>query len=162
MENTLLNRRTFIKDTAKAATGMALFSTLPQEIIAAPTAIEPRIKFSVININHGHIYGMVDAVTRGGGQLMSFYAKEPDLVAAFSQKYPTAKLMNNKQEILQDPSIQLVLSSGIPVERAPLGIEVMQSGKDYLTDKPGIRIGIESTKNGNDIKLKKVKKCAEY
>jgi predicted dehydrogenase len=32
----------------------------------------------------------------------------------------------------------LVLSSGIPDERAPLGIRVMEHGKDYLTDKPGI------------------------
>ena len=31
-----------------------------------------------------------------------------------------------------------MLSSGIPDERAPLGIRVMKHGKDYLTDKPGI------------------------
>lgn len=141
MKNTLLNRRNFIKDTAKAATGMALFSTLPQEVkaetVSAP-APPPRIKFSVINMNHGHIYGMVDAVTRGGGELVSFYAKEADLVAAFAKRYPAAKLANNKNEILEDKSIQLILSSGIPIERAPLGIEVMQHGKDYLSDKPGI------------------------
>jgi predicted dehydrogenase len=35
------------------------------------------------------------------------------------------------------PSL-LIMSSGIPVERAPLGIEVMKHGKDYLVDKPGI------------------------
>ena len=99
---------------------------------------EPGIKFSVININHSHIYGMVDAVTRGGGQLVSFYAKEPDLVSAFAKKYPQAKPARNQKEILEDNSIQLILSSGIPVERAPLGIEVMQHGKDYLVDKPGI------------------------
>jgi predicted dehydrogenase len=39
---------------------------------------------------------------------------------------------------LEDNSIQLIMSSGIPVERAPLGIEVMKHGKDYLVDKPGI------------------------
>jgi hypothetical protein len=31
-----------------------------------------------------------------------------------------------------------VLSSIIPNERAPLGIRVMQHGKDYMSDKPGI------------------------
>jgi predicted dehydrogenase len=31
-----------------------------------------------------------------------------------------------------------VLSSAIPEERAPIGIRVMQHGKDYLSDKPGI------------------------
>ena len=29
-------------------------------------------------------------------------------------------------------------SAGIPNERAPLGIEVMRHGKDYMVDKPGI------------------------
>jgi predicted dehydrogenase len=70
--------------------------------------------------------------------LVSFYAKEPDLATAFARRYPQAKQAADKKEILEDKSIQLVLSSGIPVERAPLGIEVMRHGKDYLVDKPGI------------------------
>jgi predicted dehydrogenase len=32
----------------------------------------------------------------------------------------------------------LVLSSAIANERAPLGIRVMKSGKDFMSDKPGI------------------------
>jgi predicted dehydrogenase len=139
MKNTLFDRRKFLKDTAKAATGMSLFSTLPKNTaFVEEKPIAPKIKFSVININHGHIYGMVDSVTRGGGELVSFYAKEPNLVAEFSKRYPSVKLAKNQKEILEDKSIQLVLSSGIPVERAPLGIEVMKHGKDYLVDKPGI------------------------
>ena len=137
MQNTIFDRRRFMTQTAKAATGMALLSVLPKQAIAEPL-VEPRIKFSVININHNHINGMTDAVTRGGGELVSFYAKEPDLVAAFAKKYPQAKLAKSKQEILEDKSIQLILSSGIPIERAPLGLEVMKHGKDYLVDKPGI------------------------
>src|SRR5690606_11761049 len=34
--------------------------------------------------------------------------------------------------------IHAVLSAAIPDERAPLGIRVMQAGKDYIVDKPGI------------------------
>jgi len=143
-----LNRRDFIKDTATAAAGMVLLPALPlsttsqlvhQPVVNTPMkSIETKIKFSVIGINHTHIYGMVDAVTRGGGQLVSFYAKEADLAAAFAKKYPQAKLAGSENEILGDPSVQLILSSGIPVDRAPLGIRVMQHGKDYLVDKPGI------------------------
>jgi predicted dehydrogenase len=136
MKNKSLNRRTFL-NTAAAASGVMIFSSLPKKTIAAPVA-DPRMKFSVININHNHIYGMTDAVTRGGGQLVSFYAKEPDLVAAFAKRYPQAKQAASEKEILEDPSIQLVLSSGIPDERAPLGVRVMKAGKDYLVDKPGI------------------------
>lgn len=97
-----------------------------------------RIRFSVIGINHGHIYGQVEAVVRGGGELVSFYAKEPDLAAAFAKRYPQAKQADSEARILEDNSIQLILSSGIPDERAPLGIRVMKHGKDYMVDKPGI------------------------
>ena len=137
MKQSVFNRRQFINNSSKAAAGVALFSSLSKKSIALMHN-EPKIKFSVIGINHSHIYGMVDAVTRGGGELVSFYVKEPDLASAFAKKYPKAKPARNKKEILEDSSIQLILSSGIPVERAPLGIEVMQHGKDYLVDKPGI------------------------
>lgn len=99
---------------------------------------EPRIRFSVIGINHGHIYAQVEAVIRGGGQLVSLYAKEPELVAAFTKRYPQVKLAASEAEILQDKTIQLILSSAIPVDRAGIGIRTMQHGKDYMVDKPGI------------------------
>jgi predicted dehydrogenase len=98
----------------------------------------PRIRFGVVGINHSHIYGMVDSVVRGGGDLASVYVKEPDLLAAFTRRYPQAKVVQDERAVLEDPSIQLVLSSIIPNQRAPLGIRVMQHSKDYLADKPGI------------------------
>jgi predicted dehydrogenase len=97
-----------------------------------------RLRFAVIGVNHGHIYGQVDATVRGGGELVAFHAREDDLRAAFAKRYPAAKIVADEREILDDPSIQLVLSSIIPNERAPLGIRVMQHGKDYMSDKPGI------------------------
>jgi predicted dehydrogenase len=56
----------------------------------------------------------------------------------FVKRYPDVKTARSEEEILSDPSIQLVASASIPVERAPLGVRVMKSGKDYMTDKPGI------------------------
>jgi predicted dehydrogenase len=106
----------------------------PEETRKTP----PRIKFAAIGLNHGHINGQVEAVLRGGGELISFYAKEPDLAAAFTKRFPQAKLARTENEILEDGSIQLVVSASIPDERAPLGIRVMQHGKDFMADKPGI------------------------
>ena len=96
------------------------------------------VKFSVIGLNHGHIYGQCEAVIRNGGQLVSFYAKEPELAAAFTKRYPDAKLARSEKEILEDNSIQLIVSASIPLDRAPLGIQVMRHGKDFMVDKPGI------------------------
>src|SRR5262245_3951145 len=99
---------------------------------------KPRIRFSVIGLNHGHISSQTRAVQRGGGELVSFYAKEPELAASYSKDFPKAKLAASLKEILEDKSIQLVVSAAIPDERAPLGIEVMRHGKDFMVDKPGI------------------------
>jgi predicted dehydrogenase len=112
-----------------------------KEIIIQPekrSAPKETIRFSVIGINHGHIYGMVDSIIQGGGVLVAVYSKEPDLLTAFTKRYPNAKIAKSESEILDDPSIQLVASAAIPVDRAPIGIRVMKSGKDYMTDKPGI------------------------
>ena len=98
----------------------------------------PRIRFGVVGMNHGHIYGMVDAAVRGGGELASFHAREPDLATEFARRYPQARLVSDERAVLEDSTIQLVLSSIIPNERAPLGIRVMQHGKDFMVDKPGI------------------------
>jgi len=89
-------------------------------------------------MSHDHIYGMVGAIQRGGGELVAAYGEEPDKVAAFTKRYPDVKWAKSEDEILSDGSIQLVLSSAIASHRAPLGVRVMEHGKDYLSDKPGI------------------------
>jgi predicted dehydrogenase len=96
------------------------------------------IKFAVCGMSHDHIYGMAGAVERGGGELVAAWGAEPDKLAAFTKRYPNVKTVKTQDEIIDDPSIQLVLSSQIANERAPLGIRVMRHGKDYLSDKPGV------------------------
>jgi len=95
------------------------------------------IKFAVCGMSHDHIYGMVGAVQRGGGVLVAAYGTEPDKIAGFKKRYPDVKFVQSEDEILNDPSIQLVLSSTVPSERAPLGVRAMKHGKDFLSDKPG-------------------------
>ena len=101
------------------------------------------IRFSVIGLNHNHIYSQVRLLLRAGradstgAELVSVYAAEPELLAEFTQAFPQARLARTAREILEDESIQLVVSAGIPSARAPLGIQVMQHGKDFMSDKPG-------------------------
>jgi predicted dehydrogenase len=142
MARTRKDRREFLKASLRTA---AVAGAWPAAARAAQEPQTPkappgpaRIKFAAIGLNHGHINGQCEAVIRGGGELVSFYAKEPDLAAAFAKRFPQAKLARSAQEILDDSSIKLVVSAGIPDERAPLGIEVMRHGKDYMSDKPGM------------------------
>ena len=98
----------------------------------------PPVRFAVMHINHPHIYAQADALLRNGGELVALYAPEDDLAARFLSTYPQARRVATKAEILEDPSIEVVVTSGIPCERAPLGIEVMRAGKDFMSDKPGL------------------------
>jgi len=138
-------RRAFLRSsfTAAATAAWAGAEGRPirvQEATApAPQpARAPRLRFAAIGMNHGHINGQCETVKRGGGELVSFYAKEPDLAAAFAKRFPEAKLARSEREILEDASIKLIVSASIANERAPLGIEAMRHGKDFMADKPGI------------------------
>ena len=146
------NRRNFIRRSLSTAAGIistAQLSATPKILEQRPTLYSEKhsgsniknltpVKFSVIGLNHGHIYGQCEAMIRNGGQLVSFYAKEPELISAFTKRHPDAKLARSEKEILEDASIQLVVSASIPVDRAPVGVQVMRHGKDFMVDKPGI------------------------
>ncbi len=149
MKGSQTDRRRFIKNATNTIGGIVVLSAFPKEVLAnageyvssgkgQTYPIAPRIKFSVIGINHGHIHSQIETVTRGGGQIISFYAKEADLAAEFSKRYPQAKLARSEKEILEDKSIELVVSAAIPDERASIGIAAMRHGKDFMVDKPGI------------------------
>jgi predicted dehydrogenase len=137
MKKSRIGRREFVQGLAGS---VAAVSTLPRSGYGTPMPRQtpPKIRFSVIGINHGHINSQVQAVQRGGGELVAVFAKEPDLTETFVKRFPTVKVAKSEDEILNDKSTQLVLSAAIPDERGPIGIRVMRAGKDYMADKPGI------------------------
>jgi predicted dehydrogenase len=134
-----LGRRSFLM----SALPMAPLGLRIVEEVAAPgadpdTKPEHSIKFAVIGLDHNHIMGMTAAVQRGGGELVAVHATSPKAIADFHKRFGDVKVAKSEDEILNDPSIQLVAGAPIPDQRAPLGIRVMKHGKDYLSDKPGI------------------------
>jgi predicted dehydrogenase len=154
MKNGFAGRRDFLKQAGFGS--LAMMSGLPESAIAlgsrpgrvvetalqAPTppddAPKFHVKFAVCGMSHDHIYGMIGAIQRGGGELVAAWGGEQDKLAGFTKRFPGIKIVKTQEEILNDPSVQLVLSSQIANERAPLGIRAMKHGKDYLSDKPGV------------------------
>ncbi len=96
---------------------------------------ENTLRFSVIGLKHGHIYGMCRGLIEAGAELVSVYDDEKNLLEAFQKTYPAVKTVSSEQEILEDDSIDLVAGCVIPYQRGDLGIRVMKSGKDYFCDK---------------------------
>jgi predicted dehydrogenase len=96
------------------------------------------IKFAVIGINHGHIYGQVECLLREGAELVSFFAPEDDLAREFSARYAQARRVADRDAILDDQSIELVVTAAIPGDRAEIAATAMRRGKDVMSDKPGM------------------------
>jgi len=102
--------------------------------MAAPQA---PVRFGVIGINHPHIYGQVDLLLRAGAELVTVFAAEAELLAQFGQRYSQARVAGSAAELLEDESLQLIVSAAIPAERSAIGVAALQHGKDYMSDKPG-------------------------
>ncbi len=109
------------------------------ETLVPPPAETPKyhVRFAVCGMSHDHIHGMIGAMQRGGGELVAAWGLEPDKLAVFAKRYPGVKIVKTQDEILDDRSVQLVLTSHIANERAGIGVRAMRNGKDVLSDKPG-------------------------
>ncbi len=99
---------------------------------------QPNIRFATIGLNHNHIYGQTKALLDAGAELVCVHAEEDDLVADYQKAFPQARRVADKRAILEDASIQMVVSATIPDVRAATAIEVMRHGKDIMVDKPGV------------------------
>jgi predicted dehydrogenase len=96
------------------------------------------IRFGVVGTNHRHIRGQVECMTNAGAEFVSFFEAEPALADDFAQRYPIPRRARSEEEVLEDPSIQLLVTAAIPSDRAALCIRAMRLGKDVMTDKPGM------------------------
>ncbi len=91
--------------------------------------------FSVAGLDHGHIYGMTNGLLEAGATIKYVYDRDEKKVQDFIKAYPKATAVTTLDDILGDNETQLVAGACITSERAALGIQVMQAGKDYFTDK---------------------------
>lgn len=91
--------------------------------------------FAAAALDHGHIYGMCNGLREAGGELKWVYDPDPAKVDKFLSQYPGVRAASSLEEILQDAEVKLVAAAAIPSDRGPLGLRVMDSGKDYFTDK---------------------------
>lgn len=96
------------------------------------------VRFAAIGINHDHINGQATCLLNAGAEFVGFHAIEDDLAKAFSEKFPAAPRVDDKRRLIDDPSIDLIISAAIPDERAGIAIEAMRAGKDVMVDKPGM------------------------
>tara|TARA_B100000965_G_scaffold191412_1_gene159785 strand:- start:655 stop:1665 length:1011 start_codon:yes stop_codon:yes gene_type:complete len=96
------------------------------------------LNLAVLGIDHGHIFDMLDEMIKEGCNCNYFWTEGlPLTLEEFNNKYPNIKRIENKNEILDNDQIDMILISSVPKDRANLSIEALKSGKDVMVDKPG-------------------------
>src|SRR5882724_4274836 len=97
------------------------------------------VRFAAIGLDHFHIFGQINLMLAAGAEFVAYCGAEQKFFPrSFAETYPQARRVDDVRRILEDDSIAVVLSAAVNSERAPLGIEVMRHGKDFMADKPGI------------------------
>ncbi|HML45823.1 MAG TPA: Gfo/Idh/MocA family oxidoreductase [Clostridia bacterium] len=91
--------------------------------------------FSVIGLDHGHIYGMCNGLVEAGATMKFVYDPDPAKVAQFRKAFPQAEAASSEAQVLGDAQTKLVAGAAVTSERCALGFRVMAAGKDYFTDK---------------------------
>lgn len=100
-----------------------------------PVCRQGEFVFSAVALDHGHIRGMCNGLIEAGGTLKSVWDPDPAKVESFVQAYPGVKVARSEAEVLDDPEVRLVAGAAVTNLRCDLGLRVMDSGKDYFTDK---------------------------
>ncbi|GIT90000.1 oxidoreductase [Jannaschia pagri] len=96
------------------------------------------MKFGAIGIDHRHIFGMAANMIAAGGTFAGWWTDgAPEPLAGFQKRFPDVPRVAEADALLADPTLDLILISCIPRDRAGWAIKAMQAGKDVMVDKPG-------------------------
>ena len=106
--------------TASRFTGV-VEDSVPLQAEEAP---KYHIKFAVCGMSHDHIYGMVGAIQRGGGEMVAAWGREHEKIAAFTKRFPNVKIVKTQDEILNDPR-----SNWCSVRRSPMNVHRSACGQ---------------------------------
>jgi predicted dehydrogenase len=101
-----------------------------------PVCKKGEFPIGVIGMDHGHIYGMCNGLGEAGAEVALVWDPVPERVNKFLEAFPNARAASSRDEVIKSPNIRLIASAAIPKDRCGIGIEAMENGKDYFSDKP--------------------------
>ncbi len=101
---------------------------------------EPHMaRFAAIGLDHRHIYDLTEGLLAAGAACVGYNpdTTDPRVLAGFQKRFPHVPAVE-RDRLLDDPSIDFVVISARPSDRAALAVAAMRRGKDVMADKPGV------------------------
>ena len=96
-------------------------------------------RFAAIGLDHRHVYDMTAALLAAGADCAGYNpdTTDPRVLAGFRERFPHVPEAP-RERLLDDPSIDFIVLSAVPRDRADIAIAAMRRGKDVMSDKPGV------------------------
>jgi predicted dehydrogenase len=105
---------------------------------AMTSARQPTVAFAAIGLDHRHIYEQVGRLIERGCTCVGYWTEgEPQPLKGFVERFPDLVRVDDRRRLLEDPEVKLVVTAGVPCDRAGIALEAMRHGKDVMSDKPG-------------------------
>jgi predicted dehydrogenase len=97
-------------------------------------------RFAVIGLDHRHVYELTQYLLEAGMECAGYWPTTTDarVLEGFRKRFPQLAAVAEREHLLDDPTIHVIVSASVPRERAALAIAAMRRGKDVLIDKPGV------------------------
>jgi predicted dehydrogenase len=96
-------------------------------------------RFAAIGLDHRHVYDMTEGLLNAGAECAGYNSDttDPRVLAGFRKRFPHVPEAS-RERLMDDPSIDFIVLSSMPSDRAAQAIDAMRRGKDVLSDKPGV------------------------
>ncbi|WP_152363104.1 Gfo/Idh/MocA family protein [Microlunatus speluncae] len=106
--------------------------------MTSSTSAPTPIRFAAIGLDHGHVLGQIAGLIKAGAEFVGMATDDWSSPVANQarERWPDVP-GRPARELLDDESIAVITTAGIPDQRGPLAVEAMRQGKDVVVDKPG-------------------------
>src|SRR6202161_4178662 len=96
-------------------------------------------RFAAIGLDHRHVYDMTEGLLKAGAECAGYNSdtSDPRVLAGVRKRVPHVPEAP-REPLMEDRSIEFIVLSAIPRDRAVTAIEAMHRGKDVVSDKPGV------------------------
>ena len=103
------------------------------------TPSQPPVRIAAVGLDHAHILGQLAGLLREGCELVGTATEDPGSAVAreVRSRWPDAPVCEDADQLLEDPSVDLVVTAAVPDRRAGIAVRALEAGKDVVTDKPG-------------------------
>lgn len=93
-------------------------------------------RLAVIGADHLHLFQIVRRLTAAGVEAVA-HAPSGALIGRYAD-WMTNSDERSVEEILGDPTIEVIVTAGIPCDRAAIAVAAIRAGKHVVSDKPGV------------------------